>query len=431
MAARATPIVIQLKKRTGPGAAPPVEDIDGAPILPPHPPEESAPPPPPAGSQPAAPHVDAQNEDDGSSSSSEDEPAATGQHSGGKKEVGIGSFDKIKSLMDIPSLSSLFHGLHEDVTVFLEEESEKGFDQEKQNQKAQKDFKEAHSIVQGFLDEFAPDGGLPELDDGYGSIDSDGGDSMGSDDEQDDDNTRSAAPKSKPRANLKRNVKADHGMNEQDIFSRKLMPQFIRFATEDQRALQDASDLLGTFVQRHFPSNKDLQELMEKPSPLELFRSLTTVLNVELKGKQSQSDREASQDTREPERSSDRRRENGHDRRDRSRSGGEDRRERSERDFQDRDRDGRERQPPRSGRDGRDGRSGRDADRYDRGHHGSRGGGRGPVDRNGKGERGGDRRGDDRPDHRNNRGGDRDRRGDKGDGRNRGGRSRSRGGARR
>eukprot|EP00439_Symbiodinium_sp_Y106_P028148 s1478_g3.t1 len=137
---RTTPIVIQLKKRTAPGATPPSEDVDAG--APPDPP-----PPPP------------QDDRDKSSSSSPRRDRA---------RVKVGSFASIDSLMDLTSLAALFRKLHEEAgtsgcyLAFAHRESQKLAEQEKRNRQAQTNFKEAFGAARGFLEEFAPDGGLPE-----------------------------------------------------------------------------------------------------------------------------------------------------------------------------------------------------------------------------------------------------------------------------
>lgn len=348
---RTTPIVIQLKKRTAPGATPPSEDVDAG--APPDPP-----PPPP------------QDDRDKSSSSSPRRDRARAKEDG---QI-VGSFASIDSMMDLTSLAALFRKLHEEVEAFAHRESQKLAEQEKRNRQAQTNFKEAFGAARGFLEEFAPDGGLPEpVDDA-----SDGGDSGSGDDDQGSD---------APARRRRRSAKMDFE-TEQEQLTKKLLPQLVRFATEDQRALQDAAELLTFFVQRHFPDNKELADLAQKPSPEKLLKGLLGVLEKELQPRTGggKDEKVSDQEDEREER----------DRGDRGEGSAEkERRYREERDGRhrdDRERDGRDRGRD-GGRDMRDGRDGRRDDRRgdDRGRFEER---RGERDRGGRpgDPRGGDRR---------------------------------------
>ncbi|CAJ1349583.1 unnamed protein product, partial [Effrenium voratum] len=74
---------------------------------------------------------------------------------------------------------------------------------------ANEDFKEAYGLARGFLEEYVPEGGLPEPP-GGDSASEDGGD-------------------------RRRQKNAE---SEQEQLTKKLLPQLLRFVTEDQRALQ-------------------------------------------------------------------------------------------------------------------------------------------------------------------------------------------------
>ncbi|CAE6965493.1 unnamed protein product [Symbiodinium sp. CCMP2592] len=318
------------------------------------------------------------------------------------------------------------YGAHPSGLAFAHRESQKLAEQEKRNRQAQTNFKEAFGAARGFLEEFAPDGGLPEpVDDA-----SDGGDSGSGDDDQGSD---------APARRRRRSAKMDFE-TEQEQLTKKLLPQLVRFATEDQRALQDAAELLTFFVQRHFPDNKELADLAQKPSPEKLLKGLLGVLEKELTPRSGGGKDEKASD-QEDEREE-------RDRGDRGEASPEkERRYREERDGRhrdDRERDGRDRGRD-GGRDMRDGRDGRGRDdrrgddrgrfeerRGERDRGGRPGDPRGGDRRGGGGGRG-ERRGDDRGgrDRPGDHGGHRDHRRDHGDPRGKGdgrarGRSRSR-----
>eukprot|EP00913_Durusdinium_trenchii_P010755 g10089.t1 len=88
----------------------------------------------------------------------------------------------------------------------------------------------------------------------------------------------------------RRRRQSKSGESEQEQLTKKLMPNLVRFVTEDQRALQDACELLSFFVQRHFPDNKELADLAKKPSPKRLFKQLLGALERELGKEEKDSD---------------------------------------------------------------------------------------------------------------------------------------------
>lgn len=173
MMSRNTPIVIQLKKRTAPGAAPPATEgaepghggaganeaeADAAynplgepPPAPPSP--EEAPPPP--GRPPASPSP-------GRSSARGSLAGRDGQSIGGSPArraapelaAVLCAFREVPSLLDVASLAELVSGLHGEVDSFVRRESEKLAEQEAQHKQAQKSFQEVFSEVRGFVDEF-------------------------------------------------------------------------------------------------------------------------------------------------------------------------------------------------------------------------------------------------------------------------------------
>eukprot|EP00439_Symbiodinium_sp_Y106_P018640 s1478_g2.t1 len=249
-----------------------------------------------------------------------------------------------------------------------------------------------------------------------------------------DDDQGSDAPARRRRRSAKMDFET-----EQEQLTKKLLPQLVRFATEDQRALQDAAELLTFFVQRHFPDNKELADLAQKPSPEKLLKGLLGVLEKELEPRPGGGKDEKASD-QEDEREE-------RDRGDREASPEKERRYREERDGRhrdDRERDGRDRgrDGGRDMRDGRDGRGRNDRRGDDRGRfeerRGERDRGGRPGDPRGGDRRGGgggrgERRGDDRGgrDRPGDHGGHRDHRRDHGDPRGKGdgrarGRSRSR-----
>ncbi|CAE8593067.1 unnamed protein product, partial [Polarella glacialis] len=76
----------------------------------------------------------------------------------------VGGFQEVESLMDVAGLAALFRSLHDEVDTFVRRESDVLFEQEKRNQQARQSFKDSAGLVRGFLEEFAPEGGLPDLD---------------------------------------------------------------------------------------------------------------------------------------------------------------------------------------------------------------------------------------------------------------------------
>lgn len=431
------PIVIQFKKRTTPGAAPPSEDVDGTPVN------------GELGSTNALASGSGGEDAESSSSSrgaSEDENIAKGSKATlAVKGPAVGRFEDMDSLMNVAGLAALVRSLHEDLEAFLKRESDKLSEQERRNNQARQNFKEASGLVRSFLDEFVPEGGLLELEEVEAAA------SLGDSDSADDDegsniddpgvNGHSQPRRATARRQATRKLSSEVSKSEdseQDEFSKKWMTQFVRFVTDDQRAIQDAIELLATFVQRHFSSHNELMELTGKPLPVQLFKLLLKTLSSEVASLSAELKRTRlpSADGRRPD---DRGHADGRGDRGIKTVGGRsmDRGDRrgDARGIRGRYQGSGDRRDDRRG-DDRLGRGDRVGDRRgdDRLGRGERGGDRRADDRVGRGDRGLDRRGDERGEHRGDRGSERDRRGDyghrgKGDGRGRGapsGRSRSR-----
>ncbi|CAL1150112.1 unnamed protein product [Cladocopium goreaui] len=144
---RTTPIVIQLKKRTAPGATPPSEDVEEA----------------DAGGEAVENEAPAEGEDRARSNS--EASSESSSHSKGnaraKEPTGpvVGGFASVDSPMDLQSLGELFRKLHEE--AFARRESGKLLDMEKRNRQAAQNFKEAYGLARSFLEEYGPEGGLP------------------------------------------------------------------------------------------------------------------------------------------------------------------------------------------------------------------------------------------------------------------------------
>lgn len=341
MISRSTPIVIQLKKRSGPGAQP-----DGA---------NGDAPPPPEDPAPEAP----ENEDSGESSEGDDKAPAKPKAS--LKGPVVGSFSETVSLLDVVALADLFRTFHDEVDTFVRKESERLFEQEARNQQARRTFQETATQVRSFLEEFAPEGGLPESENEEDDADgSEGSEASGSDSE---------AERRKAKVSKKAWEKKAKESSEHDTVTKRLLPQFLRFAAADRSALQDAVDLLATFVDRHFKQHKELTPLLENPSPVPLFRALLRALVAELrtsgggaKEKAVAGEREEKdgrpRDEREREPRGERRPPGGGGAGDRERRDAGDRRHVDRRDADNRDRRGQDaREPPRA--DDRDRREGR------------------------------------------------------------------------
>lgn len=198
----------------------------------------------------------------------------------------MGNFAEIVSLLDVSALADLFRGFHGEVDGFVRSESEKLFDLEARNQQARRGFQEVLHSVRGFLDEFAPEHLGEESEVGgsdAGSIRSDrgnGGDRQRTGGRKDGNpgaHSRGLSRKRKVAAPL-----AEEKDSDRDVFLVQLLPQFVRLVTDDERAMQDACELLATFVERHFRASKELMQLADRPSPVRLFRSLLSVLVAEL-----------------------------------------------------------------------------------------------------------------------------------------------------
>lgn len=104
-------------------------------------------------------------------------------------------------------------------------------------------------MIRSFLDEFGPEGGLDELD-------------QISDAEEDASLKSDASGQPVDGGHYSVRTEQD---NDRETFLKRLVPLFVKFTADDRRVMQDASDLLRTFVQRHFRSNKELTLLLDKP----------------------------------------------------------------------------------------------------------------------------------------------------------------------
>lgn len=165
-------------------------------------------------------------------------------------------FQDHPSLLDTEALAEIVHTLHDEVDAFVRKESDKATEQETRNQQIQKEYREAMSMVRTFLEEFMPKKHLKTLlGDGEAGKDKDDSDA--------DDNEEAK--------------EVDH-----EKFAKTLLPEFLRYVTEDLRAMQDALELLATFVQRHFRGDKDMMNQINKPTPVPLFQSLLRAISSEL-----------------------------------------------------------------------------------------------------------------------------------------------------
>uniref|UniRef100_A0A7S0ZRS8 Uncharacterized protein n=1 Tax=Noctiluca scintillans TaxID=2966 RepID=A0A7S0ZRS8_NOCSC len=63
-----------------------------------------------------------------------------------------------------------------------------------------------------------------------------------------------------------------------EAFTTRALPQFLEMVEEDQRALQEATAVLGAFAERRFPKNKELALLKNDSSPLPLMRAILRLL---------------------------------------------------------------------------------------------------------------------------------------------------------
>lgn len=158
----------------------------------------------------------------------------------------VNSFAEISSPMDVSSLADLFQTLHSATSVYVREQSAALSEHEEKAQRKRRAFQEQHDALRSFLQEFVPEAELPDVE-------------------------------MKARAEVTARTKTEQEL-VRDHFTERLLPKFLRFVRDDRRALQDASDLLGTFVQAHFPRNRELLELLEKPKPVVLFRTVLRIL---------------------------------------------------------------------------------------------------------------------------------------------------------
>merc|ERR1712039_189679 len=175
----------------------------------------------------------------------------------------------IVSLVDVVELADLFKTLNKEVDDFVRRESEKLFDQESKNQQARKSFQEVHDLIKTFLDDFKPEGGHPPPDR----------------DQDESDTDEDGAGGRKGLAALKWKIEdapAPVGPEQRRLLSKRLMPQFTRYITEDKEAVQNAGEMLNVFIEKFFKSNKELAALKEKNDPINLLKGLFRVISLEL-----------------------------------------------------------------------------------------------------------------------------------------------------
>lgn len=178
----------------------------------------------------------------------------------------VPNFSACASSLDVAALTELFRTFHNEADTYVKQESERLVALEGRTLQMQKRYQECQDTVRGFLDEFAVEeqGNLCHSD-------SDSSSSTGV--------KKRKGKKSRTRvgdaADTARNI-------SRETYSKKLLPQFLKFVVSDQRAMKDAVDLLKAFVQRHFRNSKELSSLCDQSSPLPLFRSLLRVLVAEV-----------------------------------------------------------------------------------------------------------------------------------------------------
>jgi len=166
----------------------------------------------------------------------------------------VGGFGNLSSPLDVAALADLVKGFHEQVASFVRRKTESLSADEAQSQEAKRTVEEGRDTIRSFLEEFGPEGGVPDPDEGSG-----------------DENGNS------------KHKSAEKTAAEE---YQKGAKQLVRFATDDKQALQDAGDLMGTFVERHFKGVKELKGLLDKPHPVPLLKALLKLLVAELKAGQ-------------------------------------------------------------------------------------------------------------------------------------------------
>jgi len=181
----------------------------------------------------------------------------------------VGSFADNPSLLNVKLLAELFRTFHGKIEGQLRKESTKLVEMDAVNLRARRSVQEAYDSVSSFLEEFVPESDLPSI-----SVESVA-------DETQDRETVGGGRPSKRRKAAKTEQEHVH-----EHFTTRLLPKFLKYAADDHCALQDASDLLGSFVQAHFPENKEVAAILEvsdgKTNTVRLFQTVLRVLVSEL-----------------------------------------------------------------------------------------------------------------------------------------------------
>jgi hypothetical protein len=182
----------------------------------------------------------------------------------------VGSFADTPSLLNVESLAELFRTFHGKIEGHLLKESTALFEMEAVNLRARKSFQEAYDSVRSFLAEFVPESELPNI-----SVE------LVADEIQDREvGVGGRSSKRRKAAKTEQELRHEH-------FANSLLPKFLKYAEDDHCALQDASDLLGSFVQAHFPENKEVAAIIEaahgkRTNTVPLFQTVLRVLVSEL-----------------------------------------------------------------------------------------------------------------------------------------------------
>merc|ERR1719422_1222475 len=128
-------------------------------------------------------------------------------------------------------------------------------------------------MVRGFLKEYGVSDGKKDSRNEVEPPDKDDEEMKEAKDDSSD--ADSAEPARQPNSESPEDKESEH-----DNFCKTAVPHFLRFTTEDLRATQDALELLATFVHRHFRGDKELAQLLNKNSPVPLFRALLRALTA-------------------------------------------------------------------------------------------------------------------------------------------------------
>lgn len=181
----------------------------------------------------------------------------------------VGSFADNPSLLNVKSLAELFRTFHGKIEGQLRKESTKLVEMDAVNLRARRSVQEAYDSVSSFLEEFVPESDLSSI-----SVES------LPDETQDREMVGGGRPSKRRKA---AKTEQEH---VREHFTTRLLPKFLKYAADDHCALQDASDLLGSFVQAHFPENKEVAAILEvsdgKSNTVRLFQTVLRVLVSEL-----------------------------------------------------------------------------------------------------------------------------------------------------